>query len=123
MRLERVGFVGWRGMVGSVLLQRMRAEDDFSLIDEPRFFTTSQVGKASPAFANAPPLLDAHDLDALADLQVIVSTQGGDYTQAIHGKLRAAGWDGYWIDAASTLRLKEDSTIILDPVNGDLIRR
>lgn len=122
MKLNRVGFVGWRGMVGSVLMQRMRAEGDFDIIDDPRFFSTSQVGQRGPDIGREVAALgDAGDLDALSALDVIVSCQGGDYTSAVHGKLRAAGWQGYWIDAASTLRMSKDSVIILDPLNGGLI--
>ena len=124
MRLNRVGFVGWRGMVGSVLLQRMMAEDDFSLIDQPWFFTTSQAGRPGPAIGReVPALVDAHDLDALAKMDVVVTCQGGDYTRAVHAGLRGRGWDGYWIDAASALRMTPDATIILDPVNLPVIER
>ncbi len=122
MELNRVGFVGWRGMVGSVLLQRMLAEDDFSLISEPHFFTTSQVGQAGPDIGRErTALVDAHDLDALANMEVVVTCQGGDYTQAVYDALRNRGWGGYWLDAASTLRLKDTSTIPLDPVNLPVI--
>ena len=117
----RVGFVGWRGMVGSVLLARMRAERDFELI-EPVFFSTSQAGGAAPDVGRSlAPLADARDLRALAGLEAIVSCQGGDYTADVHPRLRAAGWNGYWIDAASKLRMSDDAVIILDPVNGDMI--
>jgi aspartate-semialdehyde dehydrogenase len=117
-----VGIVGWRGMVGSVLLERMRAERDFDLI-EPVFFSTSQAGAASPDIGRKRrPVQDAHDLAALARLPMIVSTQGGDYTQAVHGALRAAGWRGYWIDAASTLRMADSAVIVLDPVNLAVMR-
>ncbi|MDC0948990.1 aspartate-semialdehyde dehydrogenase [Gammaproteobacteria bacterium] len=118
----KTGVVGWRGMVGSVLMQRMRSEGDFSHIT-PTFFSTSQAGQTGPAEAGDTPLADAHDLHALADQDVIISCQGGDYTQAVHGALRARGWSGYWIDAASTLRMADDSVIILDPVNRDVIDR
>jgi aspartate-semialdehyde dehydrogenase len=112
-----VGIIGWRGMVGSVLLERMRAERDFDLI-EPVFFSTSQAGAAGPDIGRkTPPVQDAHDLKALARLPMLISTQGGDYTQAVHGKLRESGWDGYWIDAASTLRMSDSAVIVLDPVN------
>lgn len=122
MSSKRVGFVGWRGMVGSVLMDRMRAENDFARIAEPIFFTTSQVGQAGPDVGpGARPLLDAESLDALGDLDVIVSCQGGDYTKSLHPRLRARGWDGYWVDAASTLRLEPTATIVLDPVNRPLI--
>jgi aspartate-semialdehyde dehydrogenase len=110
-------------MVGSVLLQRMRAEGDFDHID-PVFFSTSQAGAAAPEVGRpAPALKDARDLDALAACDVLVSCQGGDYTTDIHPKLRQAGWTGYWIDAASTLRMKDDAVIVLDPVNRDVIDR
>ncbi len=118
----RIGIVGWRGMVGSVLVQRMREERDFDHV-EPLFFSTSQAGGKGPAIGReTPPVQDANDLDALARLPVIVSCQGGDYTNAIYPRLRAAGWKGYWIDAASALRMNEDAVIILDPVNLSLIR-
>ena len=123
MRIKRVGFVGWRGMVGSVLLERMRAEDDFALIEEPLFFTTSQLGQPGPDIGRpVPPLADARSLEALMPMEAIVTCQGGSYTQEMHGALRAAGWRGWWIDAASTLRMAPDSLIVLDPVNGDLVR-
>jgi aspartate-semialdehyde dehydrogenase len=118
----RVGLVGWRGMVGSVLMQRMREEGDFALI-EPVFFTTSAVGAAGPDIGRKiSPLLDARSLEALSGMDAIISCQGGDYTSDIFPKLRAAGWQGYWIDAASTLRMKDDAIIILDPVNLDVIK-
>jgi aspartate-semialdehyde dehydrogenase len=117
----QVGFIGWRGMVGSVLVQRMREERDFDLID-PVFFSTSQTGAAAPAIGKAaPPVKDAHDVTALAEADVLISCQGGEYTKDIYPKLRATGWQGYWIDAASTLRLKDDSVIVLDPVNRHVI--
>ncbi|MDK6275160.1 aspartate-semialdehyde dehydrogenase [Pseudoglutamicibacter cumminsii] len=123
MTSKAVGFVGYRGMVGSVLMQRMQDEGDFAGID-PVFFSTSQAGAAAPSFAEgAPTLKDAHDIDELAKLPIIVTAQGGDYTSAVHGKLRAAGWDGIWIDAASTLRMEDDSIIVLDPVNRNVIDR
>ena len=119
---NRVGFVGWRGMVGSVLMGRMQEENDFTSIPEPVFFTTSQVGQPGPDVGKgAVPLLDANDLEALAALDVVVTCQGGDYTKAVYPQLRAAGWQGYWIDAASSLRMAPESTIILDPVNLDVI--
>ena len=124
MKLHRVGFVGWRGMVGSVLLQRMIAEDDFSLIDQAVFYTTSQAGQPGPDIGREiQPLQDAYDLDSLGNMEVIITCQGGDYTTETHTKLRQQGWDGYWIDAASTLRMSADSTIILDPVNLAVIER
>ncbi|WP_416137119.1 aspartate-semialdehyde dehydrogenase [Halomonas sp. HK25] len=117
----KVGFVGWRGMVGSVLMQRMVEEGDFNGI-EPVFFTTSQVGQAGPDVGvDVPPLKDAFDLDALKALDVVITCQGGDYTKAVYGDLRSGGWKGYWIDAASTLRMEDEATIILDPVNRSVI--
>ncbi|MBK6807228.1 MAG: aspartate-semialdehyde dehydrogenase [Betaproteobacteria bacterium] len=117
----RVGFVGWRGMVGSVLVQRMLEERDFELID-PVFYSTSSAGGAGPSIGKATgPLLDANDPKAFAGLDAIVTCQGGDWTNAMHPKLRAAGWSGQWIDAASALRMKDDAIIILDPVNRDVI--
>ena len=117
----RVGFVGWRGMVGSVLMQRMREEKDFELID-PVFFTTSNVGGKGPDLGRElPPLKDASNVDELRAMDVIITCQGGDYTTEVYPKLRAAGWNGYWIDAASTMRMQEDAVIILDPVNRNVI--
>ena len=122
MKLNRVGFVGWRGMVGSVLLNRMLEEDDFSIIGEPVFYTTSQAGQPGPDIGReTTTLVDAHDLESLATMDVIVTCQGGDYTGEVHGALRSRGWNGYWIDAASTLRMAEGATIILDPVNMPVI--
>jgi len=119
--MKRVGLVGWRGMVGSVLMQRMREEGDFALI-EPVFFTTSNPGGKAPEFAkDAPPLKDAKSLDELRTLDIIISCQGGDYTTEVFPKLRAMGWKGHWIDAASSLRMKDDAVIILDPVNLNVI--
>jgi aspartate-semialdehyde dehydrogenase len=117
----KVGLVGWRGMVGSVLMDRMRVENDFAAI-EPFFFTTSNVGGAAPKEANGAPLKDAKDLTALKHMDVIITCQGGDYTTEIYAPLRAAGWKGYWIDAAKTLRMKDDAVIILDPVNMPVIK-
>ncbi|HLU18679.1 MAG TPA: aspartate-semialdehyde dehydrogenase [Pusillimonas sp.] len=118
---QAVGLVGWRGMVGSVLMQRMRDENDFSLF-QPVFFSTSNAGGKAPAWAEgADALQDAYDIETLKKLPVIVTAQGGDYTSAVYPKLRAAGWDGIWIDAASTLRMAEDSIIVLDPVNRSVI--
>src|ERR1700722_20280618 len=115
--MMEVGIIGWRGMVGSVLLERMRAERDFDLI-EPVFFSTSQAGAPSPDIGRKiPPVPDSHDLKALARPPMLISTQGGDYTQAVHTRLRESGWQGYWIDAASTLRMSESAVIVLDPVN------
>ena len=123
MATLRVGFVGWRGMVGSVLMDRMLAEDDFAGI-EAVFFSTSQVGHPAPTIAgDTPPLQDAYDLQALADLDVILTCQGGDYTDAVYRKLLDTGWLGTWIDAASSLRMQDDAVIVLDPVNRPLIRR
>jgi aspartate-semialdehyde dehydrogenase len=117
-----VGLIGARGMVGSVLTERMRAEHDFDLI-EPVFFTTSNVGGNAPDIGRgATPLADARSVDALREMEVIVSCQGGDYTNEIHPRLRAAGWDGYWIDAASALRMRKDAVIVLDPVNLNVIQ-
>ncbi len=115
-----VGLVGWRGMVGSVLMKRMRDEGDFALID-PVFFSTSNAGGKSPAWAGETPLQNAYDIDALKKLDTILTAQGGDYTSEVYPKLRAAGWKGYWIDAASTLRMKDDAIIVLDPVNRSVI--
>lgn len=120
--MKNVGFVGWRGMVGSVLMQRMVEERDFDGIN-PVFFTTSQLGEAAPAYGNhRSTLQDAYDIDTLASLDIIISCQGGDYTHDIYPKLRQAGWQGYWIDAASALRMNDDAVIILDPVNGQHIQ-
>ncbi|MCB9652701.1 MAG: aspartate-semialdehyde dehydrogenase [Deltaproteobacteria bacterium] len=118
--MRRVGMVGWRGMVGSVLMDRMTLEDDFAGL-EPVFFTTSNVGGAGPSAGGGQPLKDARSIDDLKGMDVIVSCQGGDYTQAVHPALRAAGWNGYWIDAASALRMQKDAVIILDPVNRRVI--
>ncbi len=120
--MKRVGLIGWRGMVGSVLMQRMREENDFADI-EPVFFTTSQAGQPGPGVGkDVPPLKDANSIDELKAMDVIISCQGGDYTKAIYGPLRAGGWNGYWIDAASALRMKDDSIIVLDPVNKAVIK-
>src|SRR5258706_2405525 len=119
----RVGIVGWRGMVGSVLVQRLREERDFDHV-EPVFFSTTQAGGKGPAIGKPTgPVADATDIAALKALPVILSCQGGDYTQEIYPKLRAAGWKGYWIDAASALRMKDDAVIVLDPVNDSLIKK
>ena len=118
---NRVGLVGWRGMVGSVLMDRMLAEKDFDLI-EPVFFSTSNAGGAAPAMAkNETKLLDGNDVNALKACDIIITCQGGDYTSEVFPKLRATGWKGHWIDAASTLRMKDDAVIILDPVNLPVI--
>ena len=118
----KVGLVGWRGMVGSVLMQRMQEEGDFALI-KSTFFTTSQKGLPAPDFAgkDAGLLEDAFDIEALKAQDVIITCQGGDYTKAVYQKLRAAGWEGYWIDAASSLRMDDNAIIVLDPVNKDVI--
>ena len=116
-----VGLVGWRGMVGSVLLDRMQAEGDFGLI-EPVFFSTSNAGGKAPALAkNETTLKDANDIDALKKCDIVLTCQGGDYTKEVYPKLRAAGWQGHWIDAASALRMADDAVIILDPVNRHVI--
>ncbi len=116
--MMEVGIIGWRGMVGSVLLERMRAERDFDLVD-PVFFSTSQAGGAPPDIGRAvrSKVQDANDIAALKRLPMLISAQGGDHTQAVHPRLRDAGWQGYWIDAASTLRMADSSVIVLDPVN------
>ena len=120
--MMKVGIVGWRGMVGSVLVQRMREERDFDHVD-PVFFSTSQAGASGPAIGRATePVANATDVAALSRLPVIVSCQGGDYTKEMYPKLRESGWNGYWIDAASALRMKDDAVIILDPVNLPLIQ-
>lgn len=120
--MKVVGLVGWRGMVGSVLMQRMQEEGDFDHI-EAVFFSTSNKGGKAPAIAKKETTLqDANDLDALKKCDIIITCQGGDYTTEIFPKLRAAGWDGYWIDAASTLRMKDDAVIVLDPVNQNVIK-
>ena len=116
--MMKVGLVGWRGMVGSVLMQRMQEENDFQGV-EPVFFSTSQAGQPAPL--NAGTLKNADDITELKKLDVIITCQGGDYTKAVHPQLRQAGWQGYWIDAASTLRMEKDAVIILDPVNRPVI--
>jgi aspartate-semialdehyde dehydrogenase len=118
----KVGFIGWRGMVGSVLMQRMMEENDFALI-EPQFFTTSQVGGKAPSIGkDSAPLKDAKNIADLKAMDAIISCQGGDYTSEIFPKLRSEGWKGHWIDAASTLRMEKDAVIILDPVNMHVIQ-
>ena len=120
--MARVGIVGWRGMVGSVLMQRMQQEGDFALF-EPLFFSTSSAGAAAPPQAkNERKLIDANDIKALARCDIVVTSQGGDYTNEVFPKLRAAGWKGHWIDAASALRMKDDAIIVLDPVNLPVIK-
>ncbi len=126
MDMALVGLVGWRGMVGSVLLDRMQAEGDFALI-EPLFFSTSNAGGAAPSALakftkNEHRLQDAFDIAALKRCDIVITAQGGDYTKAVYPKLRAAGWQGYWIDAAKTLRMNDDAVIVLDPVNLPVIR-
>ena len=121
--IKLVGLVGWRGMVGSVLMDRMQTENDFALI-EPVFFSTSNAGGKAPAQAkNETTLGDAFNIEALKRCEIIVSTQGGDYTSAVFPKLRAAGWNGHWIDAASTLRMDKDAVIVLDPINLPVIHK
>ena len=121
--MNKVGLVGWRGMVGSVLMERMQQENDFDKI-EAHFFTTSQTGQLGPDIVGTPkPLLDANDVSALSDMDIIISCQGGDYTKSVYPHLRESGWDGYWIDAASALRMESDSIIVLDPVNNDVIKQ
>jgi aspartate-semialdehyde dehydrogenase len=116
------GLIGWRGMVGSVLLERMRAERDFDLI-EPMFFSTSNAGGAAPAEAkNESKLFDAYDIAALKRCEILITAQGGEYTKQVYPQLRAAGWKGYWIDAAKTLRMQDDAVIVLDPVNLNVIK-
>jgi len=118
-----VGLIGWRGMVGSVLIQRMQAERDFDLID-PVFFSTTRAGTSGPAVGRSRQIVrDARNIDELARTDVLISCQGGDYTNEVYPKLRAAGWTGYWIDAASALRMRDDAVIILDPVNLDVITK
>src|SRR5512135_153203 len=117
----KVGIVGWRGIVGSVLMERMTAKRDFELFDSV-FFSTSNAGGTAPKVARAAPTLkDAADIEALKACDTVVTCQGGDYTNDVFPKLRAAGWNGYWVDAASALRMKDDAVIILDPVNRDVI--
>ena len=123
MATRLVGLVGWRGMVGSVLMDRMQQENDFALI-EPVFFSTSNIGGKAPSFAkNETTLQDGFNIDALKRCDVIITAQGGDYTTEVFPKLRAAGWNGHWIDAASTLRMQEDAVIVLDPVNMRVIKK
>ena len=120
--MKRVGLIGWRGMVGSVLIGRMTQERDFDHV-EPVFFTTSQVGGKGPAIGKGiSPLKDAKSIDELKPMDIIITCQGGDYTAEIYPKLRGAGWKGYWIDASSSLRMNDDAVIILDPVNMNVIR-
>ncbi|CUU22529.1 aspartate-semialdehyde dehydrogenase [Duffyella gerundensis] len=122
--MKSVGLIGWRGMVGSVLMQRMTEERDFDVI-RPVFFSTSQHGEAAPAIGgqSAGTLQDAFDIEALRALDIIITCQGGDYTNDVYPRLRASGWQGYWIDAASSLRMQDDAIIILDPVNQHVIQQ
>lgn len=123
MSKQLVGLVGWRGMVGSVLMDRMQAEGDFALI-EPVFFSTSNAGGRAPAMATVhTELKDANDIAELSKCDIIITCQGGDYTKEVFPKIRAAGWNGHWIDAASSLRMEGDAVIVLDPVNDDLIQQ
>ena len=120
--MNKVGFVGWRGMVGSVLMDRMVQENDFADI-EPIFFTTSQLGQSGPNVGkDVAPLQDANDIESLAKLDIIVTCQGGDYTKLVYPALRKAGWNGYWVDAASALRMADDALIVLDPVNLNVVK-
>jgi aspartate-semialdehyde dehydrogenase len=120
--MKKTGFIGWRGMVGSVLMERMREENDFAHI-ETIFFTTSQAGQVGPDVGVEIPLLQsAFDIDALQQMDIIVTCQGGDYTKEVYPQLRKAGWDGYWIDAASALRMDDSSIIVLDPVNMSVVK-
>jgi aspartate-semialdehyde dehydrogenase len=121
--MKKVGLVGWRGMVGSVLMQRMQEERDFDHID-PVYFSTSAAGGKAPILGGkeAGPLQDAMSVDALKQCDIIITCQGGDYTKAVFTKLRASGWNGHWIDAASTLRMEKEAVIILDPVNLNVIK-
>ena len=122
MTIKRVGIIGWRGMVGSVLINRMIEENDFNSISDPVFFSTSQAGKEGPDFGKGSSVLqDAEDIDQLKKMQVILTCQGSNYTKKIFKKLRDDGWNGYWIDAASHLRMEKSSTIILDPINENII--
>ena len=121
--MKKVGFVGWRGMVGSVLIDRMKEENDFKLI-HPVFFTTSQIGEPGPDIGSGvQPLIDANSVEYLGDMDLVVSCQGSDYTKQMHQLLRNSGWNGYWIDAASFLRKSEKSIIVLDPINSDQIEK
>jgi aspartate-semialdehyde dehydrogenase len=121
--MKKTGIVGWRGMVGSVLMERMTAQNDFAKIT-PVFFTTSQAGQKAPDVGkDVPDLIDAHDIDTLMEMDIIISCQGGSYTESVRPKLAQNGWKGYWIDAASTLRMADDSIIVLDPVNRHVIEK
>ncbi len=116
----KLGMIGWRGMVGSVLVSRMLEEGDFDLVDSI-FFSTSQVGEKAPEHSSEESLWDASQIDQLSQMDIILTCQGGDYTNEVHPKLRASGWKGIWIDAASALRMKDNACLVLDPLNGDLI--
>ena len=120
--MKNVGFIGWRGMVGSVLMDRMQQENDFANIN-PVFFTTSQAGQPAPTFSgkDAGTLKNAFDIEELKKLHIIVTCQGGDNTNEVYPKLKATGWNGYWVDAASALRMEKDAIIVLDPVNQHVI--
>lgn len=119
--MVKVGFVGWRGMVGSVLMDRMRSDNDFKNID-PTFFTTSQVGQEGPEIGKDIPLLqDALDIKKLSEMDIVLTCQGSSYTKQAHSEIRKSGWTGYWIDAASSLRMEDTSVIVLDPVNRSVI--
>ncbi len=119
--MTKVGFIGWRGMVGSVLMDRMRYENDFTGFD-PLFASTSQVGESGPDIGvDIPPLQDAYDIKILSDMDIIVTCQGSGYTKKVYPELKKSGWDGLWIDAASALRMEDDSIIVLDPVNRGVI--
>jgi aspartate-semialdehyde dehydrogenase len=118
----KLGMIGWRGMVGSVLVERMQAEGDFDVVDSV-FFSTSQVGEKAPEFSHENKLWDANSIDQLKLMDLIITCQGGDYTNEIHPQLRASGWQGIWIDAASALRMKDSSCLVLDPINQDLIQQ
>ena len=121
--MKKVGFIGWRGMVGSVLMERMLQENDFSAI-KSYFFSTSLGGEKAPALTGSyPEVLNSKDISQLKEMDILVSCQGGDYTKEIFPLLRSSGWNGYWIDAASSLRMDEDAIIILDPVNRDKIEQ
>ncbi|MBD3390908.1 MAG: aspartate-semialdehyde dehydrogenase [Chitinivibrionales bacterium] len=121
--MRRVGIIGWRGMVGSVLMGRMRAENDLAGC-EPHFFSTSQVGQDGPDVGRGrAPLRDAHSVDALSAMDIIVTCQGGSYTKKVYPQIRKSGWNGYWIDAASALRMQDDAIVVLDPVNGEVIEK
>ena len=121
--MQKLGIIGWRGMVGSVLMERMKAEDDFSLVNS-FLFSTSQKGQQAPEYKNTHSvILDSNNIDELKDMDIIITCQGGDYTREIHPQLRASGWSGHWIDAASALRMTDDSIIVLDPINRSQIEQ